>query len=156
MPLDTTVKLGPEVRLYLSSSSQSLLSIDLQGNATETGAITWEEVGFVRFPLSWSEPIEIIDIYKRFDIDHTKRGRAQRQTGSFVAAFQNTQLAVRGYHHKNCMMKIEWHVEDAAAVDEYEYLKGVRFTNLTRDNPDQEATQRVEFVFATYGRRNGP
>lgn len=158
MTLDTTVKLGPEVRLFLSSSSQSLLSINLEGVATENvgGTIVWEEVGFVRFPLSWAEPVEIVDIYKRFSIDHTKKGRDQRQTGSFVSAFQNTSLAIRKYHRKQNMIKVEWHVEDAPATDEFEYLKSVRFTGYTRDNPDQEAVERIEFVFAGYGKRTGP
>lgn len=158
MALDTTVKLGPEVRLFLSSSSQSLLSINLEGVATENvgGTIVWEEVGFVRFPLNWAEPVEIVDIYKRFTIDHTKRGRDQRQTGAFVSAFQNTGVAIRKYHRKNSMIKVEWHVEDIAATDEFEYLKNVRFTGYTREHPDQEAVERIEFVWSTYGKRVGP
>ena len=90
MPLNTTVKVGPEVRLYISSSTQSLLSITPDGTASELAGIVWEEVEFVRFPIDRAEPTEITDIYKRFTIDHTKRGRQQRKTGSFTVAFQNT------------------------------------------------------------------
>lgn len=158
MPLNTTVKVGPEVRLYISSSSQSLLSITPDGTAFENvgGTIVWDEVDFVRFPLDRAEPTEIVDIYKRFSIDHTKKGRQQRKTGSFTVAFQNTSKQLRRYNDRECMIRIAWHVEDAVAADEFEYYKSVRFTNLTRSVPDTEANERVEFVWATYGRRDGP
>jgi hypothetical protein len=155
MPLDTTVKLGMEARLFLSSSAQSLLSIDLADIATENigGTITWDEIGFLRYPISRAEPTEITDIRKRFVIDHTKKGAQQRKTGSFAAAWQNAALTMRRYNSTQNLIKIEWHVEGVDAVDEYEYLKSVRFTNLTREAPEAEVVERVEFVFSTWGRR---
>ena len=58
------------------------------------GAI-WEEIDFVRFPIDTSEPKEIVDIYKRFSIDHTKKGRDQRKTGAFTVGFHGSQKAHR-------------------------------------------------------------
>ena len=157
MPLDTTVKLGHEARVFLSSGAQTLLSIDLADIAVENvgGTITWEEIGFLRYPVSRSEPIETVDIRKGFDIDHTKRGAQQRKTGSFVAAWQNTDKTMRKYLTTHNLLKIEWHIEGVGAVDEYEYLKGLRFTNLTREVPEGEVVERVEFVFADWGKRAG-
>ncbi len=158
MVLDTTVKYGPETKVYLSSSAQSLLSIDTADVATENvgGTIVWEEIGFYRHPISRSEPIETFDVYKNFDIDHTKRGRQQRKTGSMVAAWQNTNLTIRKYLTQHCLMKIEWHVEGAGVVDEYEYLKGMRISNYTRDIPEGEVTERIDYNYADWGHRTGP
>ena len=155
MPIDTTVKLGLEARLFLSSGAQSLLSIDLADIATENigGTIVWDEIGFLRYPISRAEPTEIVDIRKRFLIDHTKRGGQQRKTGSFAAAWQNATLTLRRYNKTNNLLKIEWHVDDIAAVDEFEYLKDVRFTSISRDAPMEEVVERVEFVFSTWGHR---
>lgn len=157
MPLDLTAKLGPEARLFLSSSSQSLLSINMEGVAFENigGTIVWEEVGFIRTPQTRAEPIEVVDIYKGFEIDHTKRGRDQPKTGAFTSAFINTSLAVRKYRLTNNLMKLEWHVEGVAATNEYEYKKNVRFTNLTQEIPDGEVVERVEYRWSTYGHRDG-
>ncbi len=155
MPLNTTVKVGPEVRLFISSSAQTLLSIDMQDTATDTGVV-WEELEFVRFPIDRAEPKEIVDIYKRFTIDHTKKGRDQRKTFSFVVAFQNTGKQVRRYKEKECLIKIEWHIEDATAVDEFEYLTSFRVLNLTRNIPDGEVNERVDGIFAKWGNKIGP
>lgn len=155
MALNTTVKVGPEVRFYISSSAQSLLSIDMQGIATDTGVV-WEEVDFIRFPIDRAEPKELTDIYKRFTIDHTKKGRDQRKTGSFTVAFQNTSKQIRRYIDKECLLRIAWHVEDAATADEFEYLTSVRILNLTRNIPDAEVNERIDFIFAKYGTKVGP
>ena len=155
MALNTSVKVGPEVRLYISSSAQSLLSIDMQDSATDTGVV-WEELDFVRFPIDRTEPKEIVDIYKRFTIDHTKKGRDQRKTFSFVVAFQNTSRQIRRYKDKECLIRIAWHVEDAATADEFEYLTSFRVLNLTRNVPDGEVNERVDGIFAKWGNKIGP
>lgn len=159
MPTDLTVKYGPETKVFLSSAAQSLMSIDTADVATELGsaaALAWEDIGFYRHPISRSEPIETFDVYKNFDIDHTKRGRQQRKTGSMVAAFQNTSTSIRKYLDKHCLMKIEWHVEGVGAVNEYEYLKGMRISNYTRDIPEGEVTERIDYNYADWGHRDGP
>lgn len=164
MPLDPTVKLGPEIRLYLSSAGDpslpyALLSINVEGVATELGSVAamgWQELGFVRYPLTHGEPQDVIDIMKRFEIDHVKRGPEQRRTGSFQVAFQNSGQAVRRFLKKYTHIKIEWHVEDVGAVNEYEYFHGARFTNITREAPEREAMERVEFTFSEWGHRDGP
>ena len=157
MPLDTSVKVLPEARLYLSSSAQTLVSIGVD-SVTQADTAIWQEVGFLRGPVNWAEPIELTDVYKRFDINHTKKGRQQRKQGSFAAAFQNAgDLGLRHFWNKEVLMKIEWHVEDAGAVDEYEHFKSVRFLNFTRDNPETgETVQRVDFIFSVYGSKTGP
>ncbi len=68
-------------------------------------------------------------------------------------AWQNAAKTLRRYNDKHCLIKIEWHVDDAGATDEFEYLKGVRFTNITREAPDGEVMERVEFIFSDWGHR---
>ncbi len=155
MPLNTSAKVGPEVRLFISSSAQSLLSIGGDEVGNDTGVI-WEELEFVRFPVDRAEPKEIVDIYKRFTIDHTKRGRDQRKTFSFVVTFVNTGKQVRRYKDKECLIKIEWHIEDATAVDEYEFLSSFRVLNLTRNIPDGEVNERIDGIFAKWAHKDGP
>lgn len=164
MPLDPTVRLGPEIRLFLSSAGDpanphALLSIDTKGIATELGTVAqmgWQELGFVRYPVTFATPQDVIDIRKRFDIDHVKRGPEQRLTGSFQAAYQNSGQMVRRFFKKYTHIKIEWHVEDIGAVDEYEYFQGARFTTISREAPEREVLERAEFTFAEWGHRDGP
>lgn len=159
MPLDTSVKTIYEARVFLSSSSSSLLSIggDLQAAETGTEAeMGWQEIEFLRAPFTETSPTELFDVYKRYLIDHTKRGRQQTKTLAFTGAFQNTARSLRRFDGKECMIKVEWHVEDAAPVDEYEYYTSVRFQNFTKELPDGEATERIEARYAKYGRRTGP
>lgn len=156
MALNETMKVGPELRLYISSSAQSLLSVTPDGTAFELAGLAWEEIEFVRPPVDSAEPKEIVDIYKRFSIDHTKRGRDQRKTGSFTVGFQNTSKSIRKYAATENILRYAWHVEDAATADEFEYRKSVRFLNLTKNIPEGEVNERVDFIWATYGRRDGP
>lgn len=159
MPLDTTVKTIYEERVYLSSSSQTLLSIGGDGAAIETGsaaAMAWQEISFLRAPFTDTSPTQLFDVYKRYLIDHTKRGRQQTKTLAFTGAFQNTGVDLRRFDGLNLLLKVEWHVEDAAVVDEYEYYSGVRFQGYTKESPDGEVTERIEARYAQRGKRTGP
>lgn len=155
MVLDATVKLGTEVRVFISSGAQSLVSIDLQDIATETSNPFWQEVGFYRTPIDQSEPDEIVDIYKGRLIDHTKLGREQRKTLTLVSAWTNTGNALRKFRGKSCLIKLEWHVDSLDPRDEREYYTNARMTAYTRGIPDGEVNERADFVFAKYGHKDG-
>ena len=121
---NSNARVAAEIRFYLSSSAQSLLSITPGGEATENvgGTITWDEIQFVRYPIERAEPKEITDIYKRFTIDHTVKGRDQRKTGAFGVMFQNTNTHIRRYRETENLIRIAWHVEDATTADEFESI----------------------------------
>lgn len=158
MSLDITVKTVYESRVFLSSSAQTLLSIGGDEAAIETGsaaAMGWQEIPFLRAPFTETIPTELFDIPQRYVIHHTKKGREQTKTLAFGGAFQNTSVGLRGFSGKELLVKIEWHVEDAVAVDEYEYYSSVRFQSYTKEMPDGEATERVEARYAKHGRRAG-
>ena len=153
------VKVGTEIKVFVSSGAQSLVSIDTAGIATETGSVSamgWQEVGFYRHPLDQSEPINIIDIIKGRLIDHTKKGLEQRKTLTMVAAFTNTANALRKFRDLENLVKIEWHIDAEGPTDEYEYYTSARMTDYVRGVPQEEVQERVTFVYSKYGHRPGP
>lgn len=159
MSLDTSVKTIYEARVFLSSSAQSLLSIGGDGTAAEMGSAAemgWQEIPFLRAPFTETVPTELFDIPQRYIIHHTKRGREQTKTLAFGGAFQNAAAGLRGFGGKELLVKVEWHVEDAAATNEYEYYTSVRFQSFTKEMPEGEVTERIEARYARHGRRIGP
>lgn len=151
MAFDERVYFGPEAIVALSSANQSLLSINLEEIATDSVGTGWQEIGYVRFPVSRQEPVTQFEVRKNFAIDHTKRGPDQNKTGALVAAFNSTRNRLRRFKNVQCMMRIAWWVE-GLTLNEYEYLKGVRFTNVTQEVPDGEVVERLEFIWSTWGR----
>lgn len=157
MPLNTSMKVGTEVKVFVSSGTQSLVSIDTAGIATElSGGPGWQEVGFYRHPIDQSEPTNIIDIIKGRLIDHTKKGLEQRKTLTLVAGFTNTGNALRKFKDLENLVKIEWHIDAEGPTDEYEYYKNARITDYVRGIPQEEVQERVTFIFSKYGHRDGP
>lgn len=122
--------------------------------ANTTGpAPDWKLVGYCRYPVRWNEPQVITDVYKGFNIDHTKRGKQQRKTLSIKQAYTNMNESFRNYLNDEFLVKVECHPNDGEP-NEAIYFTSVRILTPTWEIPDEEASETLECIFAKTGSRD--
>jgi hypothetical protein len=156
MALDTSVKVGPEFYIYISTDEAAVtVDPDTEVPTENVTPPTWNLIGFSRLPLQFNEPQVITDVYDHFDIDHTKRGREQRKTLTISKAFTNMGESLRKYRKQKFYVKVEVKPDDGDA-NELWYFTEVRILTPSVNIPDDEGLETAECIYAQFGHKEAP
>ncbi|MGE5623499.1 MAG: hypothetical protein ACM3UP_00580 [Methanocella sp.] len=155
MALDGTVKIGPEFFLFISTDADAVAVDSATEVPTEktAPAPTWSLIGFSRLPLEFSEPQALTDVYKNFEIDHTKRGKAQRKTLKIKKAFTNMGESLLKYRKQKFFLKVEVRPDNGAA-NELWYFTDVQILTPTISIPDEEGLESADCTYALFGHKD--
>lgn len=155
MALDGTVKIGPEFFLYISTDADAVAVNSTTEVPTEktTPAPTWSLIGFSRLPLEFSEPQAFTDIYDHYDIDHTKRGKAQRKTLKIKKAFTNMGESLMKYRKQKFFLKVTVCPAAPETANEVWYFTDVQILTPTISIPDEEGLESADCTYALFGHK---